>query len=180
MDEMTYGPQTEVEKAALRVIATDRYAREADPHADAESEHADEQLALACRDLTDAVDAGDPREWPVGWACGEVGTGWPNGTDGGPVNTEPCRLRPDHDGQHDWAIAEDAAEIARVIRLAKAWQEPGLTTLQRVERMEALAAAVSALPDDASAPVEQERPGIEWGEPFAWGPYRRQAVEAGR
>ncbi|MFC0504265.1 hypothetical protein [Micromonospora costi] len=113
MDETTYAPQTEVEKATLRVIAADRYAREEDPNADAESEHADELLALACRDLVDAVNAGDPREWPIGWACGEVGTGWPNGTDGRPVHTQPCRFRPDHDGRHDWAIAEDAAEAAK-------------------------------------------------------------------
>ena len=69
--------------------------------------------------LVDAINAGDPQDWPIGWACGEVGTGWPNGTDGGPVHTEPCRLRPNHDGKHDWAIAEDRNTV---IAAAKAWR----------------------------------------------------------
>ncbi|WBB94248.1 hypothetical protein [Verrucosispora sp. WMMC514] len=112
MDETTYAPATEVEKAVFRVIAADRYARETDPHADAESEHADELLAHACRDLVDAVYTGDPREWPVGWACGEVGTRFPEDTE--PIDTAPCRLRPDHEEAHDWAAAEDAAEAQRI------------------------------------------------------------------
>lgn len=101
------------EEAAIRCITADRYARPEDPNADAAHEHAVESFALACRDVVDAVDAGDPREWPIGWACGEVGTGWPNGTDGGPVNTQPCRFRPGHEGPHDWVIAEDVAELEK-------------------------------------------------------------------
>ncbi|MEU3452114.1 hypothetical protein ABZ671_00525 [Micromonospora sp. NPDC006766] len=117
MDEKTYGPAVEVEKAVFWVVAAERHTRQEDPHADAASEHADELLALACRDLVDAVNAGDPREWPIGWACGEVGTGWPGGTAGGPVHTEPCRLRPNHDGGHDWEIAEDAKPAGYIVLL---------------------------------------------------------------
>lgn len=162
MDMSTYGPQQAVEKAALRVIAADRFAREEDPHADAESEHADEQLALACRDLVDAVNAGDPREWPVGWACGEVGTGWPNGTDGGPVNTEPCRLRPEHDGPHDWAIAEDQeAAVTAAKAVVAAWRAPSGIDIGDAESR--LTKAVMRLPAEV-APDGCDDCSVEAGE----------------
>ena len=53
--------------AAMRVIAADHYAREEDPHADAESEYAGEKLALAARDLVRAVDALPESDQPIGW-----------------------------------------------------------------------------------------------------------------
>jgi len=59
--------QAVVEKAALRAIAADRYADESDPHSDAESEYAGEQLALAARNLVRAVEALPENERPIGW-----------------------------------------------------------------------------------------------------------------
>lgn len=52
-------------RAALRVLSAER----ADPHAHsaAEAEYADEQLALAARELTEATDQLLPDEQPVGW-----------------------------------------------------------------------------------------------------------------
>jgi hypothetical protein len=44
-----------VVKAALRVIGSTHYQRADDPHADAEQEYAEEQLALAARALTQAL-----------------------------------------------------------------------------------------------------------------------------
>lgn len=41
--------------------------------------------------------------------CGEVGTGWPNGSYSDPVDTEPCALPWDHEEDHDWAQREAAA-----------------------------------------------------------------------
>lgn len=69
---MHYSPemisaQTMVERAALRAITADRYASESDPHADAESEYADEHLALAARDLVNAVEALPDDKKPIGW-----------------------------------------------------------------------------------------------------------------
>jgi len=74
---MYYSPeiasaQTLVEVSALRAIAADRYARDEDPHADAESEDADEQLALAARDLVRAVEALPADARPIGWDPAEV------------------------------------------------------------------------------------------------------------
>ncbi|MBM0235912.1 hypothetical protein JNW88_00220 [Micromonospora sp. ATA32] len=103
-----------LEERILHSLLTERHGRVEDPYYAAANEHADEGIALAARDLVDAINAGSPQDWPVDWACGEVGTGWPNGTAGDPVHTEPCRLRPDHDGDHDWAIREDAAEAAQL------------------------------------------------------------------
>ena len=54
-------------KAALRVIASTHYQRADDPHADAEQEYAEEQLALAARVLTEAVNARPTSDQPVGW-----------------------------------------------------------------------------------------------------------------
>jgi hypothetical protein len=52
--------------AALRVLTAERQ----EPHssAAAESEYADERLALAARELVRATDALDADEQPVGWA----------------------------------------------------------------------------------------------------------------
>lgn len=55
-------------KAALRVIGSTHYQRADDPHADAEQEYAEEQLALAARALVQAVDRKQPDEQPIGWA----------------------------------------------------------------------------------------------------------------
>lgn len=61
-------------KAALRVIEATHYARADDPHADAEHEYAREQLALAARALTEAVDRNEPDEQPIGWVRQEPTT----------------------------------------------------------------------------------------------------------
>lgn len=57
-----------VVKAVLRVIGSTHYQRADDPHADAEQEYAEEQLALAARALVRAVDRKDPDKQPVGWS----------------------------------------------------------------------------------------------------------------
>jgi hypothetical protein len=54
-------------KAALRVIEGTHYQRADDPHADAEQQYGQEQLALAARALVQAVDRMDPDAMPVGW-----------------------------------------------------------------------------------------------------------------
>lgn len=54
-------------KAALRVIGSTHYQRADDPHADAEQEYAEEQLALAARALVRAVDRKADGEQPIGW-----------------------------------------------------------------------------------------------------------------
>ncbi|MER6092519.1 hypothetical protein [Streptomyces bluensis] len=55
-------------RAALRVIQGTHYARPEDPHADAEAQYGEEQLALAARALTDAVNAKPADQQPIGWA----------------------------------------------------------------------------------------------------------------
>lgn len=59
------GQIEDVMRASLRCLTAER----TDPHAnaDAESEYADEQLALAARDLVKSIDALPPRERPIGW-----------------------------------------------------------------------------------------------------------------
>jgi hypothetical protein len=52
-------------RAALRVLSAER--EEPHAHSDAESEYADEHLALAARELVRATDALDADEQPVGW-----------------------------------------------------------------------------------------------------------------
>lgn len=142
-----------LEERILNSLLAERHGSESDPNYGAANEHADEGIALAARDLVDAINAADPQDWPVGWACGEVGTGWPNGTARDPVYTEPCRLRPDHEEPHDWAQRETAqeaeAEIAKlraVAEAAKAWraqfEKPADS---KPPRMRALIAAVDAL-----------------------------------
>lgn len=54
-------------RAALRSLAADNYPNENDPHADAESEYASEQLALAARELARAVDQLPEEQQPIGW-----------------------------------------------------------------------------------------------------------------
>lgn len=51
-------------RAALRVLQAER--GEPHAHSDDESWYADEQLALAARDLTEATEAADTK--PVGWS----------------------------------------------------------------------------------------------------------------
>ncbi|MEU3261003.1 hypothetical protein ABZ694_24975 [Streptomyces albidoflavus] len=67
-----YAPPTEHQKliaTALDTIQATHYYREEDPHADAAREYADEQLALAARNLTRAVDALPADEQPIGWTA---------------------------------------------------------------------------------------------------------------
>lgn len=72
---MPYWPpvteQTALINAVLRVIQADHYGREDDPHADAESEHAAELVALAARALARAVNAKPPEERPINWDMGD-------------------------------------------------------------------------------------------------------------
>lgn len=56
-----------VEKAALNSVAAHHYFQDEDPHSDAAAEYADEQLALAARDLVRAVEALPEGERPIGW-----------------------------------------------------------------------------------------------------------------
>lgn len=67
MDIDTYVALHKVRGATLWAILALDHARTEDPHADASSELADEQLALACRDVVRAINAGSKDEWPVGW-----------------------------------------------------------------------------------------------------------------
>lgn len=66
-----FGEHETVIKAALRVIEATHYGRAEDPHADAESQYAEEQLALAARALAEAVDRKPADEQPIGWARAE-------------------------------------------------------------------------------------------------------------
>lgn len=69
---MYYAPAAEHQQlisAALDAIQATHYYREEDPHADASREYADEQLALAARNLARAVDALPADEQPIGWAA---------------------------------------------------------------------------------------------------------------
>jgi hypothetical protein len=58
--------------AALRVMSADFLADDSDPNADASSEYAGEQFALAARDLAAAVDTLDFDSQPVGWRKDEI------------------------------------------------------------------------------------------------------------
>jgi hypothetical protein len=62
-------------KAALRVIGSTHYQRADDPHADAEAQYAEEQLALAARALVRAVDRKSADEQPIGWVETECHAG---------------------------------------------------------------------------------------------------------
>lgn len=63
-----------VVKAALRVIEGTHYARADDPHADAEAQYGQEQLALAARALVEAVGKLPEGEQPIGWTKGQEAT----------------------------------------------------------------------------------------------------------
>ena len=56
-----------LERAALRSVAAHHYFDDEDPNADAAAAYADEQLALAARDLACAVEALPASERPIGW-----------------------------------------------------------------------------------------------------------------
>lgn len=62
-------------RAALRVIEGTHYGRASDPHADAEQQYSEEQLALAARALVEAVDRKPADEQPVGWSRDAAGGG---------------------------------------------------------------------------------------------------------
>lgn len=65
-----YPPVDQHEKVittALRVIQGTHYARADNPHADAEAEDGQEQLALAARALVEAVDKLPEDKQPIGW-----------------------------------------------------------------------------------------------------------------
>lgn len=85
-------------KAALRVIGSTHYQHASDPHADAEQQYAEEQLALAARALVRAVDRKEADERPVGWDRPEFQPApCPSGLlplGSGPV--EPCIVRGRH------------------------------------------------------------------------------------
>ncbi|MFI2620460.1 hypothetical protein [Streptomyces sp. NPDC018584] len=52
---------------ALHAIESTHYARAENPHADAEAQHNEEQLALAARALVEAVDKLPADKQPIGW-----------------------------------------------------------------------------------------------------------------
>lgn len=91
----------DVMKAALRVIASTHYQRADDPHADAEQEYAEEQLALAARALARAVDRKEPDEQPIGWVEAPMdGAGCPAGLlplDDLTAPVDRCVIRTRHD-----------------------------------------------------------------------------------
>lgn len=103
---------------ALRVINATHYFRAEDPHADAEQEYSQEQLALTARALADAVDRMPADEQPIGWSKDR------ESTDAAPrpaasreeleqlvqdlTQSEPCDL--DHNGAcqaHWWFPTDD-------------------------------------------------------------------------
>ena len=57
--------RTKLIRAALRCVQADMADEHA--HADAECQYADEQLALAARDLARAMEGLPPHQQPVGW-----------------------------------------------------------------------------------------------------------------
>jgi hypothetical protein len=59
--------RNELLRAALRVLAAER-GNESDPHFGDELDYAQEGLALAARDLVDAVNQMPADQQPVGWA----------------------------------------------------------------------------------------------------------------
>lgn len=86
-------------KAALRVIGSTHYQRADDPHADAEQEYAEEQLALAARALTRAVDRKEPDKQPIGWVEQEPAADCPAGLlplDDPTAPVERCVVRGTH------------------------------------------------------------------------------------
>lgn len=65
-------PQTyQLLSAELRQIQATHYADESSPHWDAEREYSAEQVALAARALTRAVDALPEDQRPIGWDTGQ-------------------------------------------------------------------------------------------------------------
>lgn len=73
MDTFTVDRLTRlVERAALRSVAAHHYYEDEDPHSDAAAEHADEQLALAARELVRAVEALPADQRPIGWDVAEA------------------------------------------------------------------------------------------------------------
>jgi len=60
------GAMQAVESAALKSVHARWFPAEG-PHADAASEHADEQLCLAARDLARAIEALPAKDRPIGW-----------------------------------------------------------------------------------------------------------------
>jgi hypothetical protein len=58
----------DVVKAALRVVEATHYCRDSDPHVSAHQEYSNEQLALAARALTEAVNGRPEEDQPIGWA----------------------------------------------------------------------------------------------------------------
>lgn len=57
-----------VVSTALHVVQATHYSRADDPHEDAAYEYGIEQLALAARDLTEAVERKPADEQPIGWS----------------------------------------------------------------------------------------------------------------
>ncbi|MCX4911868.1 hypothetical protein [Streptomyces sp. NBC_00878] len=85
-------------KAALRVILGTHYARDENPHADAEQEYGREQLALAARELAEAVERKPADEQPIGWAR--------EGEKGSPAD-EIAVLREQVERVREWATSHE-------------------------------------------------------------------------
>lgn len=58
-------------RAALEALLASDYGDESRPHYDASAQHAEEQMALAARDLVRAVEALPANERPIGWDSSE-------------------------------------------------------------------------------------------------------------
>jgi hypothetical protein len=86
-------------RAVLRVLESEHEER---PHAHsaAEAEYAGEQLALAARELAEAVDALPREQQPVGWdRTAPCPRGYPLG--GERPRVDWCRLNAGHKGLHE-------------------------------------------------------------------------------
>ncbi|GAA0495164.1 hypothetical protein Ade02nite_19110 [Paractinoplanes deccanensis] len=68
----TFEAQERLETAALRSITAHHYSNPTHAHFSDEAQYADEQLALAARDLVRAVEALPAERRPVGWDAEEA------------------------------------------------------------------------------------------------------------
>ena len=101
-------------KAVLRVIGSTHYQRADDPHADAEQQYAEEQLALAARALVRAVDRKPADEQPIGWVEAECHAGLLP-LDDLAASVDRCIVRGKHsvhetDGGRKWTNADAGME----------------------------------------------------------------------
>lgn len=115
MSARAFDAREQVIRAVLRVLASEH---EESPHAysAAEAELAADELALAARDLAEAVDGLPRDEQPVGWNRDEpCPRGYPLG--GERPRVDWCSLRAGHKGLHKGG--EDGREFSTVGTVAR-------------------------------------------------------------